>query len=109
MLGASALQTSSVGKSFALEIYAGCCRWSGAVAAAGLNILVPIDRSNGEWADTDNPWLRGCLLMLIELGLIWYVHLATECKLWSKARSTGKAPVAALARNGEIQPVLQNL
>ena len=81
------------GQVFALEIYAGCCRWSGAVAAAGLNILVPIDRSNGEWADTDNPWLRGCLLMLIELGLIWYVHLATECKLWSKARSTGKAPV----------------
>ena len=58
------------GQVFALEIYAGCCRWSGAVAAAGLNILVPIERSNGEWADTDNPWLRGCLLTLIELGLM---------------------------------------
>ena len=83
------------GQVFALEIYAGCCRWSGAVAEAGLNILVPIERSNGKhpWADTDNPWTRGVLLMLIELGLIWYVHLATECKSWSRARSTGKASV----------------
>ena len=80
-----------VGQVFALEIYAGCCYWSGAVAEAGLNAIVPIEGADGQrpWADTNNPWVRAVLLTIIELGLVWYVHLATECKLWTNARTTG--------------------
>ncbi len=83
------------GQVFALEIYAGCCRWTGAVAEAGLNVFVPIERAKGKhaWADTNNPWVRAVLLVAIDLGLIWYVHLATDCRMWSGARTTGTTPV----------------
>ncbi len=83
------------GQVFALEIYAGCCRWSGAVAEAGLNVFVPIDRAKGKhaWADTNNPWVRAVLLVAIDLGRIWYVHLATDCRTRPGARTTGTTPV----------------
>ena len=89
------LKEMFMGQAFALEIYAGCCYWSGAVAEAGLNAIVPIEAADGQrpWADTNNPWVRAVLLTIIELGLVWYVHLATECKLWSNARTTGLKPV----------------
>ena len=67
------LMAMFVGQVFALEIYAGCCYWSGAVAEAGLNAIVPIERADGQrpWADTNNPWVRAVLLTIIELGLVW--------------------------------------
>ena len=79
-----------------LEIYAGCARFSGAVAEQGMNLFVPMDTSKGRnpWADTDNVAVQAVVLVAIELGLIWYVHLAPECRLWSRARARGKAPLA---------------
>ena len=78
------------GKVFAIEIYA-----SGALAELGLHIFVPIEHLEGKqpWADTRNPWVRAVILCCIEVGLIWYVHLATPCKLWSGARTSGTSSV----------------
>ena len=74
------------GMLFAIEIYAGCARLSGAMAEAGLNLFVPIDKEFGPWADTSNPAVASVILLAFDMGLIWYVHLATECKMWSGAR-----------------------
>ena len=71
---------------FAIEIYAGCARLSGAMAEAGLNLFIPIDKEFGPWADTSNPAVAAVILLAFDMGLIWYVHLATECKMWSGAR-----------------------
>ena len=73
------------GMLFAIEIYAGCARLSGAMAEAGLNLFIPIDKEFGPWADTSNPAVASVILLAFDMGLIWYVHLATECKMWSKA------------------------
>ena len=83
------------GHVFALEIYAGCGYWSGAVAEAGLKATEPIEPAEGQrpWADTNNPWVRAVLLTMIELGLVWYVHLAPDCKLWGNARTTSSKDV----------------
>jgi hypothetical protein len=56
---------------------------------------VPIDYKKGErpWANTDDPGVQAVILTAIEQGLIWFVHLATECRMWSCARTTGTSPV----------------
>ena len=66
------------GMLFAIEIYAGCARLSGAMAEAGLNLFIPIDKEFGPWADTSNPAVASVILLAFDMGLIWYVHLATE-------------------------------
>lgn len=73
-----------------MEIYAGCARFSGACLARGLNIFVPIDRHGNSkpWADTDREDVQAVILHLIDAGFVWYVHLATECKMFSRARTT---------------------
>ena len=73
-----------------MEIYAGCARFSGACLARGLNIFVPIDKHGNRrpWADTDREDVQAVILHLIDAGFVWYVHLATECKMFSRARTT---------------------
>ena len=89
------MATMFAGFVFAIEIYAGCMRLSSALAEQGLRLFVPIEHLDGKqpWADTKNPWVRAVILCCIEVGLIWYVHLATPCKLWSGARTTGVSRV----------------
>lgn len=77
-----------------IEIFAGCARFSGACVEKGLNIFVPIERNSGPWADTDRPEVQALILLAIERGLIWYIHLATECKMWSRARTTSTKAVS---------------
>lgn len=81
---------ATMGMLLVVEIFAGCCRFSGATAEAGLNICVPIDKDLGDWANVDNPVVQAVLLLLLQSGRVWYVHLATPCTPWSRARTTGK-------------------
>ena len=79
-----------------LEVYAGCAHFSGAVAELGMNIFVPVDKddSRNPWADTDDPAVQAVIMSAIGMGLLWYIHLAPECRLWSRARAKGKASLA---------------
>ncbi len=87
------LATAFRGKCFMMEIFAGCMHLSGAAAEVGLNLCVPIDFDMGRrpWADVNNKDVMAFILCALECGLVWYVHLATECRLWSVARTTGRA------------------
>lgn len=80
------------GTRLVIEIFAGCCRFSGACAEKGLALFVPIEKDLGAWANVENPVVQAVILTAIASGLIWYVHLATPCTPWSKARTTSKKP-----------------
>ncbi len=80
-----------LGLVFALEIFAGCARLSGAMAEQGLALFCPVDKEFGPWGDISDPLVAATILLAIDKGLIWYVHLATECKLWSCARTSAKS------------------
>ena len=71
----------------AVEIFAGCARLSGAMIEQSVSLFVPIDKNNGPWADVSNPCVAAVLLFALEEGLFWYIHLGTECKMWSNART----------------------
>jgi hypothetical protein len=75
-----------------LEIFAGCARLSGACCEVGLSICVPIERNTSPLLDISKPAVAKTILTWIEAGLIWYVHLATPCCAFSRARTTGKTP-----------------
>ena len=77
-----------------IEIFAGSTRCSGACVEKGLSIFVPIERNMGSWSDTDRPEVQALFLHAIECGVIWYIHLATECKMWSRARTTSDKAVS---------------
>ena len=95
-LRASCLASSFVGACFVMEIFAGCARLSGACVEAGLGVFTPIDNKEGDrpWADVSNPVVKAILMAVIDSGLIWYVHLATPCKLWSGARQCARKVVS---------------
>ena len=95
-LRASFLASSFVGACFVIEIFAGCARLSGACVEAGLGVFTPIDNKEGDrpWADVSNPVVQAILMAVIDNGLIWYVHLATPCKLWSGARQSANKLVS---------------
>ena len=95
-LRASCLASSFVGACFVMEIFAGCARLSGACVEAGLGVFTPIDNKEGDrpWADVSNPVVQAILMAVIDSGLIWYVHLATPCKLWSGARQSARKAVS---------------
>ena len=80
------------GTRLVIEIFAGCCRFSGACAEKGLALFVPIEKDLGAWANVANPVVQAVILTAIASGLIWYVHLATPCTPWSKARTTSRKP-----------------
>ena len=86
LLSPNLVAASLAGMVFAIEIYAGCARLSGAMAEKGLNLFVPIDKKYGSWGDVTNPSVAAIVLLAFDMGLIWYCHLATECKMWSGAR-----------------------
>ena len=92
-LKAEELGAQFVGMTFMLELFAGCMRLTGACAEKGLRIVVPLDNALGErpWADVTDPRVSAIIMACIDNGLIWYIHMATECKMWSAARSTGSA------------------
>ena len=92
-LKAEELGAQFVGMTFMLELFAGCMRLTGACAEKGLRIAVPLDNALGErpWADVTDPRVSAIIMACIDNGLIWYIHMATECKMWSAARSTGSA------------------
>lgn len=98
---ATELSKKFTGRCFALELFAGCMALSGAIAEKGMGLFVPIDNMDGErpWADVDNPVVQAVLLAAIDAGLLWYIHLATPCKLWSGARTTGLSlvPIGVIA------------
>jgi hypothetical protein len=75
-----------------LEIFAGCARLSGACCELGLSICIPVERQTSPLLDISNPVVANTILTWIEAGLIWYVHLATPCCAFSRARTTGKTP-----------------
>ena len=77
------------GMVFAIEIYAGCMRLSGAMISAGLRVACPIERDSGAWADISLPGVRDEIISWVEAGLVWFVHLATPCTKHSRARTTG--------------------
>ena len=83
------------GQRLALEIVAGCMALSGAIAELGMGLFVPMDNLEGKhpWADIENPNIQQCVLAAIDAGLLWYMHFATPCKLWSLARTTGSSAV----------------
>ena len=90
---AEELGAQFVGMTFMLELFAGCMRLTGACAEKGLRIVVPLDNALGgrPWADVTDPRVSAIIMACIDNGLIWYIHMATECKMWSAARSTGSA------------------
>ncbi len=77
-----------------LEIFAGSARLSGACASVGLRIACPIEKDFGSWADVADVRVQDAILGWIRAGSVWYVHLATPCTQWSKARTTGKKPLS---------------
>ena len=83
------------GQRLALEMFAGCMALSGAIAELGMGLFVPMDNLEGKhpWADIENPNIQQCVLAAIDAGLLWYMHFATPCKLWSLARTTGSSAV----------------
>ena len=92
-LKAERLAAQFAGMTFMLELFAGCMRLTGACAEKGLRIVVPLDNALGgrPWADVTDPRVWAIIMACIDAGLIWYIHMATPCKLWSAARSTGTA------------------
>ena len=83
----AALKARCAGMVMAVEIFAGCARLSGAMIEQSVSLFVPIDKNNGPWADISNPFVAAVLLFALEEGLFWYIHLGTECKMWSNART----------------------
>ena len=77
-----------------MEIYGGCCRFSGACAERGLNIFVPIERNMGPWSSVSSMVVQAVILTALMSGAVWYVHLATPCTPWSRARTTSKTAPA---------------
>ena len=73
-----------------LEIFGGCMRWTGACIAAGLCVACPIELENGQWCNVEDPRVRVTILKWIEMGLVWFVHIATPCTRHSRARTRGK-------------------
>ncbi len=92
-----------------LEIYAGCARFASAVAEKGMRVFTPIDKQNGPWADTESLAVQAVLLAAIELGLVWYVHLAPECRTWSRARVRYKRPATVGPTLSFTESVLQKI
>ena len=85
---------AAAGLRLIMEIFAGCCRLSGACAERGLNIFVPIERNLGPWSNISDMAVQAAILTALMSGAVWYVHLATPCTPWSRARTTSKAPPA---------------
>ena len=93
----TSLLTATTGLTFIIEIFAGCCRFTGACAEAGLNVVAPIEKNVGPWCDVSNDFVQAAILFLISKHKIWYVHLATPCTSWSRARTTSsKLPVMSV-------------
>ena len=63
----------------AIGSFAGCIRLRGAWIGAGLRVACPIEKELGSWADVETPGIADAIVSWIELGLIWFVHLATPC------------------------------
>ena len=73
----------------ALEIFAGCMRLSGALASQGLRLAMPIEKEVGVWCDVEDERVQTCVLQWLQTQQVWYVHLATPCTKYSRARTTG--------------------
>ncbi len=86
----AAAATPVTGKKFALEIFAGCARLSGALLEAGVACGPPIDIEYGTYYDVSKDAVAHTLLGWLWSGAIWYVHLGTPCTSFSCARTTGK-------------------
>ena len=71
-----------------LELFAGCARFSSAVAQKGMRIGVPIDVKHGKEFDLSNRKIQLVVLKWISDGLVWWVHLGTPCKEWSIAKTS---------------------
>jgi hypothetical protein len=81
--GPSAL--GSVRPRFALELYAGTARITGALHEVGLAVGPAFELSHGEAFDLHVPKVLAVVLHWIFTGLVWYVHLGTPCTPWSVA------------------------
>ena len=67
------------------------------MAATGLRLCVPLDKNNGAHFDVGDPHVQAVVLSWLLAGKIWYVHLATPCTQWSRARTTGNSLVGSAA------------
>jgi hypothetical protein len=70
---------------FALELYAGTARTTGALHEVGLAVGPAFELSNGDVFDLHEPKVLAVVLHWIFTGLVWYVHLGTPCTPWSVA------------------------
>ena len=70
---------------FAIEIFAGCGRLTGAWRELGLKWMPPIELSESECFDITNRHTLDWVLRFIRGGKVWLVHLAPPCAGWSVA------------------------
>jgi hypothetical protein len=73
---------------YILELYAGCCRFTGACSDAGLNVAPPFDICLGAWYDVLNFRIRQFIVRLLKDQRIWFLFLGTPCTSWSIARNS---------------------
>ena len=62
-----------------LEIFGGCCRYSGAVSQAGLRVAQPIDLAFGPSHDISDSRVLRTVLDWISAGRLWAVAIAVPC------------------------------
>eukprot|EP00438_Fugacium_kawagutii_P014873 Skav225062 [mRNA] locus=scaffold2293:21259:24786:- [translate_table: standard] len=83
---------------FFLEVFAGSGRLTSSMAWHGMAHLAAFEIYNGLEFDLTRPATQAVVMGLIQLGLVWYLHLGLPCTCWSRARHNIKNVARAQAR-----------
>eukprot|EP00438_Fugacium_kawagutii_P013879 Skav219718 [mRNA] locus=scaffold301:35251:36165:+ [translate_table: standard] len=83
---------------FFLEVFAGSGRLTSSMAWHGMTHLAAFEIYDGMEFDLTRPTTQAVVMGLIQLGLVWYLHLGLPCTCWSRARHNIKNLARAQAR-----------
>ena len=68
-----------------LEVFGGCCRFTGAAISTRLHVACPLELKHGDHFNVLDSRVEKVIRHWIVSGKLWYVHFATPWTIWSVA------------------------